>query len=72
MTIFVTNGVPYRLVPEDLFTSIYVAVNRPIFYIYCIIYSIYTIALKMWCLRKLLPIMIGEHVPVGDQKWNLY
>ena len=26
----------------------------------------------MWCLGRLLPIMIGEHVPVGDHKWNLF
>ena len=29
-------------------------------------------AAEMWCLARLLPLMIGEHVPEDDCRWRLY
>ena len=29
-------------------------------------------AAEMWCLARLLPVMIGEHVPQDDERWGLY
>ena len=26
----------------------------------------------MWCLARLLPLMIGEHVPEDDHRWGLF
>ena len=26
----------------------------------------------MWCLARLLPLMIGEHIPQDDDRWELY
>ena len=26
----------------------------------------------MWCLARLLPLMVGNDVPVGDEHWNLF
>ena len=26
----------------------------------------------MWCLARLLPLMIGEHIPRDDDRWELY
>lgn len=29
-------------------------------------------ASQMWCLIRLLPLMIGEYVPQGDRRWEVY
>ena len=29
-------------------------------------------ASRMWCLARLLPLMIGESVPEDDEKWKLF
>ena len=36
-----------------------------------IVYYIHT-ASKMWCLGRLLPLIIGDLVPEGDEKWELF
>jgi len=30
------------------------------------------IAAEMWCLARLLPLIIGEHVPEDDDRWQLF
>ena len=38
--------------------------------------TVYTVnastAAEMWCLARLLPLMIGEHVPEDDHRWGLF
>lgn len=35
--------------------------------LYC---TLYYIATQMWCLGRLLPLMIGEKIPVTDEHWS--
>ena len=30
------------------------------------------VAAEMWCLARLLPLMIGEHVPEDNERWELF
>ena len=38
----------------------------------CMIYLQDIIASQMWCLARLLPLMIGEYVPVSEPHWENY
>ena len=35
----------------------------------CMFYCLHA-ASQMWCLARLLPLYIGEHIPVGDPHWE--
>ena len=36
------------------------------------IYFVYLSASRMWCLARLLPLMIGNSVPEDDRNWKLF
>lgn len=35
-------------------------------------FTTYTLASEMWCLARLLPLMIGHFVPEDDRHWQLF
>ena len=56
-----------------LFTCTCMSILYVCMYLMYIVYYIHIhVASKMWCLGRLLPLIIGDLVPEGDEKWELF
>ena len=60
--------VPYNCENFSIYVNLFFATCTCIYCIYMYIY----IASRMWCLARLLPVMIGEFVPENDERWKLF
>ena len=68
---------PATIAPTVLASSDHTVKQKGLYkhiYTYTVIIPKYYtyVAAEMWCLARLLPLMIGEHIPQDDDRWELY